>query len=167
MKKLWLFVGAILIVGFAGQPTPAQEKNIKLDVVKFDGLCQEVNKHKGKVIVVDFWSNTCVPCIQGFPKLVKLHKKYSAKGLHIITVNTDTADKKEIETAKGWLSKAKMPTQNLLLDENYLVLGEKLRVEGVPSVYVFNRQGQWRHFADGVSPDELEKLIVKFLNEKK
>jgi hypothetical protein len=34
----------------------AQENKIDLIPVKFDGLKQEVLKHRGKVVVVDFWA---------------------------------------------------------------------------------------------------------------
>jgi hypothetical protein len=32
-----------------------QEKKIEMTPVKYDGLKQEVLKHRGKVVVVDFW----------------------------------------------------------------------------------------------------------------
>ena len=38
-----------------GQP---QEKNVEMIPVKYDGLKQEVLKHRGKVLVVDFWAGT-------------------------------------------------------------------------------------------------------------
>ncbi len=45
---------AVLCAG-AGQ---TQEKNVDVTPVKYDGLKQEVLKHRGKVLVVDFWSGT-------------------------------------------------------------------------------------------------------------
>jgi hypothetical protein len=33
-----------------------QEKKIEMTRVKYDGLKQEVLKHRGKVVVVDFWA---------------------------------------------------------------------------------------------------------------
>jgi hypothetical protein len=45
----------MLAVLCAGQ---AQEKNVDVIPVKYDGLKQEVLKHRGKVLVVDFWSGT-------------------------------------------------------------------------------------------------------------
>ena len=34
----------------------AQEKKIEMIPVKYDGLKQEVLKHRGKVVLVDFWA---------------------------------------------------------------------------------------------------------------
>jgi hypothetical protein len=35
-----------------------QEKKVEVTPVKYDGLKQEVLKHRGKVLVVDFWAGT-------------------------------------------------------------------------------------------------------------
>jgi hypothetical protein len=43
------------LLGAAGQ---TQEKKIGVIPVKYDGLKQEVLKHRGKVLVVDFWAGT-------------------------------------------------------------------------------------------------------------
>ncbi|WP_400261920.1 TlpA family protein disulfide reductase [Sphingobacterium sp. SG20118] len=42
---------------------------------------------KGKVILFDFWATTCSSCIQGFPKMEELQKKYG-KDLAVILVNS-------------------------------------------------------------------------------
>lgn len=42
---------------------------------------------KGKVILFDFWSSTCSSCINGFPKMEALQRKYG-KDLAIILVNS-------------------------------------------------------------------------------
>ena len=37
-------------------PGHTQEKKVEMIPVKYDGLKQEVFKHRGKVLVVDFWA---------------------------------------------------------------------------------------------------------------
>lgn len=48
--------------------------------IRFKGL-------KGKVILFDFWATTCPSCIEGFPKMEQLQKKYG-EDLAIILVNS-------------------------------------------------------------------------------
>lgn len=50
----------MLVLGAAlcAPPGQAQEKKIEMLSVKYDGLKQEVLKHRGKVVVVDFWTST-------------------------------------------------------------------------------------------------------------
>ena len=47
-----LVIVALVCAG-AGQ---AQEKKIEMTAVKYAGLKEEVLKHRGKVVVVDFWA---------------------------------------------------------------------------------------------------------------
>ncbi len=49
---LSIFAGAMALVG-----VPAQNNPANLVVVKYDGLKREVLKHRGKVVVVDFWAS--------------------------------------------------------------------------------------------------------------
>jgi len=43
---------------------------------------------KGKVVLVDFWTYTCINCIRTFPFLNSWHEKYEDDGLVIIGVHT-------------------------------------------------------------------------------
>ena len=43
---------------------------------------------KGKVVLVDFWTYTCINCIRTFPYLRSWYDKYTADGLAIIGVHT-------------------------------------------------------------------------------
>lgn len=52
VASIWLGLGLILI----SAPGRAQEKGeIKLEVVKYDGLKDAVLRNRGKVVLVDFW----------------------------------------------------------------------------------------------------------------
>lgn len=68
------------------QPTPAPQ---------FVGLTNWINSQpltlsqlKGKVVLVDFWTYSCINCIRTLPYLEKWYQAYSSKGLVIIGVNT-------------------------------------------------------------------------------
>ena len=47
---------------------------------------------KGQVILVDFWTYTCINCIRTFPYLNQWHDKYSEQGLTIVGVHTPEFD---------------------------------------------------------------------------
>lgn len=42
----------------------------------------------GKVVLVDFWTYSCINCIRTLPNLTKIYAKYHAKGLEIIGVHS-------------------------------------------------------------------------------
>lgn len=42
----------------------------------------------GKVVLIDFWTYSCINCIRTLPNLTKIYAKYHAKGLEIIGVHS-------------------------------------------------------------------------------
>src|SRR3989344_4406767 len=48
----------------------------------------KISNLKGKIILIDFWTYTCINCIRTLPYLKSWHEKYSNKGLVIIGVHT-------------------------------------------------------------------------------
>lgn len=55
-----------------------------------------LEKLRGKVILLDFWGLWCGPCLQCFPKLIELHRKYSRDGLVIIAIHDSSEDKRTL-----------------------------------------------------------------------
>jgi thiol-disulfide isomerase/thioredoxin len=175
MIRLGFGLGAIslmlLAASAAWTQSPSNATKIDYRVVKYDGLAQEVLKHKGKVVVVDAWGITCGPCIKGMPHLLELQKKYGDKGLVAITLHVDPP--LDDETRAGitkWLGKNKMTaTINLALDEPQEVWTEKLHSKFIPNIFVFNREGKWTQFSASKydEPDQMyeaiEKTVIKDL----
>jgi thiol-disulfide isomerase/thioredoxin len=77
--------------------------NVKLSIDKsqfrkapeFTGITSYINTNqtklsdlKGKVILVDFWTYSCINCIRTLPYLVDWNQKYSDKGLVIVGVHS-------------------------------------------------------------------------------
>jgi len=68
------------------QPTPAPQ---------FQGLTNWINSPplsmgqlKGKVVLVDFWTYSCINCIRTLPYIEKWYQAYHDKGLVIVGINT-------------------------------------------------------------------------------
>ena len=53
-----------------------------------DGKDIKISDYKGKVVLVDFWTYTCINCIRTLPHLTEWDNKYKNKGLVIIGVHT-------------------------------------------------------------------------------
>lgn len=47
-----------------------------------------ISQLKGKVVLIDFWTYSCINCIRTFPYLTSLYDKYKDKGLIIIGIHT-------------------------------------------------------------------------------
>ncbi len=44
---------------------------------------------KAPIVILNFWASWCVPCLDKFPKLVQLKKKYSDDEVMVIGINGD------------------------------------------------------------------------------
>lgn len=92
---------------------------------------------KGKVVVLDFWATWCVACRETIPVLKRLKEKFGDKGLVVAGVTIDTGPKKKI--AK-FTRKMKMDYQILWDADDSL--SKLLGFEGLPSVFIFDRDGR-------------------------
>jgi thiol-disulfide isomerase/thioredoxin len=174
--RVSVIVAGLLFLAIVANPrSRGQEPGVDLREVKYDGLKEAVRKHRGKVVVVDFWSTTCVPCLREFPHILEMQRKYAARGLETISVSTDPieegkTDKERREKVLDRLRKLDARITNLLLEDSSNVLEKKLRIQTIPSIYVFNRAGKWVQFGGtpeaGVEAAAVEKLVVKLLDEK-
>lgn len=57
------------------------------------GVQQSLRQWQGKVLVVNFWATWCAPCREEMPELVAAQKRYGPKGLQIVGIGIDDADK--------------------------------------------------------------------------
>ncbi len=147
----------------------AQEK-MEVVPVKYEGLKQEIQKHRGKVVVVDFWSTSCPPCMKAFPDFIAMQKRHADKGMVLITVSFNELE--DMNLAVKFINRHPGPVRHLLLDEPTELKEKKFDYVGLPFYYVFDRQGRWVRFRAADAKDNkvdyahLEQVVVKMLGEK-
>jgi|SRR3954447_23281978 len=105
--------------------------------------------------------------MEEFPHLVQMHAKYAKDGFAAISLDADDLSEKGVrDKVLAFLTKQKATFTNLILDEEPAVLADKLGVEGLPSVFLFGRDGKIvKHFKDGEKYSEIEKHVVAELKK--
>ncbi|MFO8055886.1 MAG: TlpA disulfide reductase family protein [bacterium] len=93
MKKVkYVFLIAV-IISLAGDPLLlAEPENAKAPDFTLDSLRGEtytLSGLQGKVVLVNFWSSTCKPCLLEMPSFNKLYKKMEDKPFEILAVTAD------------------------------------------------------------------------------
>jgi len=67
----------------------AGDDAVAVTLIDADGLQAAIEKHAGKVVLVDCWATWCVPCVKDFPHTVELSRKHAADGLVVMSLSFD------------------------------------------------------------------------------
>jgi cytochrome c biogenesis protein CcdA/thiol-disulfide isomerase/thioredoxin len=130
-----------------------------------NGDARSLNSLRGKVVVIDFWTYSCVNCLRTIPHLQKWHEAYKNEGLVLVGVHTPEfafeADRANVEDAVGDLG----VTWPVALDNRYgtwSAWGNQYW----PAKYFIGRNGHVRHahFGEG-EYHESEQVIRALLAE--
>ena len=120
---------------------------------------------RGKVVLVDFWTYSCINCLRTLPHLRAWWKEYRRAGLVIIGVHTPEfafeAVPHNVEEATKQLGVA----WPVALDPHYATW-KAYDNQYWPAEYLIDRQGRIRHehFGEG-EYDNTERLIRELLGE--
>jgi thiol-disulfide isomerase/thioredoxin len=121
---------------------------------------------KGKVVLVDFWTYSCINCIRTLPYLVDWYEKYADKGLVIIGVHApEFAFEKELDNVKRAVEKHGI-LYPVVLDNDFATW-RAYNNHHWPHKFLVDSEGKIRydHIGEG-SYAETEEVIVKLLKER-
>lgn len=62
------------------------------EIINFSKSTVNTAEYKNKLLIIDFWTTTCTPCIASFPKLEELQQKFSDQ-IQILQATYEDADK--------------------------------------------------------------------------
>jgi thiol-disulfide isomerase/thioredoxin len=125
------------------------------------GRPQPLSQWQGKVLVVNFWATWCGPCREEMPDLVRAQKEYGAKGLQIVGIAADDADKVQQFAKEIQLNYPALIGGYAAIDLSK-DLGNSL--VALPFTLVVDRQGKVAYTHLGpVKPDKLRDVITKLL----
>lgn len=105
---------------------------------------------KGKVVLVDFWTYSCINCVRTLPYITKWDREYRDKGLVIIGVHAPEFEfEKNVDNVKNAL-KAHDIKYPVAID-NHLDTWTAFNNRYWPAHYLINQQGQvvYTHFGEG------------------
>jgi thiol-disulfide isomerase/thioredoxin len=121
---------------------------------------------RGKVVLVDFWTYSCINCIRTIPYLNAWHEKYADNGLVIVGVHTPEFEfEKDYNNVKAAVEKfdIKYP----VAQDNEKGTWEAYENRYWPRKYLIDNEGYIRydHIGEGAYA-ETEKVIQSLLAER-
>ena len=160
-----LFAAASLSAQASPTPSPAPE---------FTGINNWLNSPplsmqqlRGKVVLVDFWTYTCITCIRTLPYVKSWHEKYKDKGLVVVGVHTpEYPFERSTSNVQSAIKRLGIPYP--VAQDNRYATWQAYSNQYWPAVYLIDKQGQvvYTHFGEGAY-QETEAKIRALLAEAK
>lgn len=102
-----------------------------------DGNPISLKDYRGKVVLLDFWTTTCGPCIAEMPNVKKVYDAYKDVGFDVIGVNLD-ADEADLHE---FLKVCDLPWRQIFGGQDS-PLKALYRVRGIPSPWLMDKEGK-------------------------
>ncbi len=136
----------------------------------FQGIGQWLNSApltvrdlKGSVVLVQFWTFSCINCQRTLPSIVRWHQQYAAQGLKVIGIHTpEFAFERDANNVKQALQKHQI-TYPVPIDNDFKTW-KAYSNEYWPHLFLADRQGLLRydHIGEGAY-DTTEQTIRRLL----
>jgi len=119
------------------------------ELPRMKGGKAKLSDYRGKVVILNFWTKTCRPCLEEMPSLATLGK---ALGPHsdvvLLTITTDESAEDAKATLKSVLGSSDPPFE-VLIDAEASVVRDKYGTKLFPETWYVDKSGVIRARFDG------------------
>jgi thiol-disulfide isomerase/thioredoxin len=150
----------------SAEPAPPA---IKLTPVKMPDFQQWVKQQTGHITIVDCWATYCAPCKQDFHNLVELSKQYPASKLQTASLCFEfdadqTFEKQSAPIIKFLAEQQATQSHHMILATDSDEFAEELKIDGVPTILIYGKQGELLKKFDGkFTYDEVKEYLGMLL----
>lgn len=133
---------------------PAPDFSLQL----FEGGSLDLSSLEGKVVMIDFWSSWCAPCVVEAPALAQVYKEYQERGVEFVGISIWDRRKKALDHLQrfGITFPSGLDTQGTILVD--------YGVRGIPEKYFVDSQGRLvRKFVGPSTVEGLRRILDELL----
>ena len=126
---------------------------------------------QGQLILMEFWSTTCAPCMRAIPAMKQLQADYGASGLEIVAVACEANARLETRAREvDDVARRKELNYKVYLEREGRVgeIQKLFGVQYVPTLVLLDRQGNvlWRGGAGEGDIAKVEEMIKSYLSRR-
>ena len=132
---------------------------LQLEFKAVDGREVDLQKLKGKVVLVDFWATWCRPCMAELPKVKATYARLHDKGFEIVGISLD-----EDGDALARVTKTEEMTWPQYFEEagKENKFATEFGIEGIPTMWLVDKKGVLRDLnARSSLSNKVEKLLAE------
>src|SRR6478609_5582896 len=135
------------------------------ELPNLDGKRVRLSDYRGKVVILNFWSKSCPPCLEEMPSLAELGQSIAhRKDIVLLTVTTDESAADAAATLQSILgeamSKGKAPFE-VLVDPDAQVVTGKFGTKLYPETWLINKDGVVAARVDGAR-DWADPVVIRY-----
>jgi thiol-disulfide isomerase/thioredoxin len=139
IKQLLIIFIAISSIS-CGVKQSKRSENLKgtlpqMTLINAEGNPVELTSFKGKKVFVNLWATWCPPCVAEMPSIQALYEKAGSENAAFVLISFD----KSFETAKKWVKQKNITVP--VFGANAADLPQLFQVEGIPTTFIFNENG--------------------------
>ena len=139
--------------------TEMKAKPLELKFTALDGREVDMEKLRGKVVLVDFWATWCGPCMAELPNVLKAYGDLKEKGFEIVGISLDE-DKAELEKT---IKRRKIAWPQFFDGTGWdNKIAKRFGVTAIPSMWLVNKKGLVVDMnVRGDLKEKVEKLLAE------
>lgn len=123
-----------------------------------DGNDVSLANFKGKYVLLDFWASWCAPCRKENPNLIKIYRKYHAKGFEIFQISLDKYKDEWIAAIKKdnlpWTHASDLKYWESPITKLYAI-------KAIPANFLLDKEG--KIIAKNLKSEDLEKKLAEII----
>jgi peroxiredoxin len=135
-------------------------KPVEIRFTALDGREVNLAKLTGKVVLVEFWSTTCGPCIAEMPKVKSAYEKLHDRGFEVIGISLDDKE----SAVRRFIKEKDLPWPQHFDGkgwENQFAL--RYGIFGIPTMWLVDKRGNLRNTE---ARFDLERDVTSLLAEQ-
>jgi len=132
---------------------------LALKFTALDGRSVDVEKMRGKVVLVDFWATWCGPCVGELPHVRDAYEKLHPRGFEIVGISFD----QNKEALSSFVEKEHMPWPQFFDGAGWgNQFGREFGINAIPTMWLVDKKGLLRdQEARGGLEQKVEKLLAE------
>src|SRR4051812_23926057 len=117
---------------------------------------------RGKVVLIDFWTYTCINWLRTLPYVRAWAEKYRDQGLVVIGVHApEFAFEKNLDNVRGAVKR--LPVDYPVAVDSEHVIWRAFKNQYWPALYFIDAQGRVRHHQFGEGGYEQSEMVIQML----
>lgn len=167
-QLVFIAIAAVAVYGFVTMSREAETRRVCLplcalgpsyaarnrlapdfELPDMSGKVQKLSDYRGKIVVLNFWTKTCQPCLEEMPAFAELARMVAGRDdVVVLTVSTDEGPESVRDVLRAML-RVDEPPFPVLFDPEAKVVTDTYGTKLFPETWIIDKKGVIRARFDG------------------